>query len=87
MNTITKQTENLSECGNKSKPLLQAVRVQWHVEALIECPNCEVDNDFTEVDEFYNYTQPMENLVKFFSPVQFKCKHCGEGFTVDGSDY
>ena len=25
MNTNTKQTENLSECGNKSKPLLQAV--------------------------------------------------------------
>ena len=25
MNTSTKQTENLAECGNKSKPLLQAV--------------------------------------------------------------
>ena len=24
MNTSTKQTENLAECGNKSKPLLQA---------------------------------------------------------------
>jgi hypothetical protein len=83
----TKQTSNEAENGNKSKPLLQAVRVQWHVEALIECPHCEIDNDFTEVDEFYNYTQPMENVVKFFSPVQFECKHCGEEFTVDGSDY
>lgn len=26
MNTSTKHTENLAECGNKSKPLLVAVR-------------------------------------------------------------
>lgn len=87
MKTDTKQTTEQAESGNLVKPVLQAVRVQWHVEALIECPHCEIDNDFTEVDEFYNYTQPMENVVKFFSPVQFECKHCGEEFTVDGSDY
>ena len=31
MNTSTKQTENLAECGNKSKPLLQAVFLQNYI--------------------------------------------------------
>ena len=30
MNTSTKQTENLAECGNKSKPLLAVVAYDMH---------------------------------------------------------
>ena len=29
MNTSTKQTENLAECGNKSKPLLAEVLISY----------------------------------------------------------
>ena len=65
----------------------KSVRVQWHVEALVECPHCEEDNDFTLVDEFWVYTRPMETVDKFFAPVVITCEHCGKDFTVDGSDY
>ena len=67
--------------------MTKPVRVQWHVEALVECPHCEIGNDFMEVDEFYVYTKPMENVVKFFAPVTIECKHCGKDFSVDGADY
>lgn len=30
MNTSTKQTENLTQCGNKSKPLLVAVKSAYY---------------------------------------------------------
>lgn len=30
MNTSTKQTENLTQCGNKSKPLLVAVKYAYY---------------------------------------------------------
>ena len=43
MNTSTKQTENLAECGNKSKPLLAVVfsdedieKLEWILSGLSE---------------------------------------------------
>ncbi len=63
------------------------VRVQWHVEALIECPHCEMDNNFMDVDEFWVYTKPMESKKNFFSPVRIECEHCKKEFLVDGADY
>ena len=37
MNTNTKQTENLSECGNKSKPLLQAEFLAPYLPFKLKC--------------------------------------------------
>lgn len=66
---------------------MKPVRVQWHVDALVECPHCEEDNDFMDVDEFYVHTKPMENVVKFSYPITIECAHCKKAFLVDGSDY
>ena len=45
MNTSTKQTENLAECGNKSKPLLSPVRVFNGdcLEIMKTIPDCSID--------------------------------------------
>jgi phage FluMu protein Com len=66
---------------------MKTVRVQWYVEALVECPHCKEDNNFMEVDEFWTYSAPMENVKKFYHSVEITCEHCRKDFSVDGADY
>jgi phage FluMu protein Com len=75
------------ENGNDANRLLAAVRVQWYVSADIECPHCEHVNDFTTVDEWWNFTEIAENKTEFHYPIEFTCEECKKEFTVNGSDY
>ena len=68
---------------NKIKP----VRVQWHISGDIECPHCEHDNDFMEVDEYYFFSAPGENKKNFSRPIEFVCTKCHKEFLVDGADH
>lgn len=67
--------------------MLPAVRVQWSISATMECPHCEHDNDFMQVDEYWRYSQPGENKEKFFAPIEITCENCQKKFTGNGSDY
>lgn len=66
---------------------LKPVRVQWRVSADVECPYCEHDNDFMEVDEFWVHCPVAENQEKFFYPITMTCDNCKKKFQVDGADY
>ena len=62
MKTSTKQTENLAECGNKSKPLLQAVflapylpfKLQGHysLSDVVNTPKDELRDKLLTIDNF-----------------------------------
>lgn len=86
MNT-EQNVEGLSVSPAIAKPMLPAVRVQWSISATMECPHCEHDNDFMQVDEYWSYSQPGENKEKFFAPIEITCENCQKEFTVNGSDY
>lgn len=86
MNT-EQNVEGLNVSPAIAKPMLPAVRVQWSISATMECPHCEHDNDFMQVDEYWCYSQPGENKEKFFAPIEIVCENCQKKFTVNGSDY
>jgi transcription elongation factor Elf1 len=71
----------------ESKEEIKPVRVQWSISADIECPHCNHDNDFMDVDEWYNFTKPGENVEKFHYDVGFTCEECGKEFKINGADY
>ena len=53
MNTSTKQTENLAECGNKSKQLLGAVTSDEITRLDSRIKSCMVENPDEESSEYY----------------------------------
>ena len=53
MITSTKQTENLAECGNKSKPLLGAVTSDEITSLDSRIKSCMVENPDEESSEYY----------------------------------
>lgn len=79
--------EGLNVSPAIAKPMLPAVRVQWSISATMECPHCEHDNDFMQVDEYWNFSNVGENVEKFHYPIEITCEECGKEFTVDGADY
>lgn len=89
-NMTPKEKAKLSteqEAPPTAKPMLPTVRVQWSISATMECPYCEHDNDFTQVDEWWNFSKVGENVEKFHRPIETTCQECGKEFTVDGADY
>lgn len=86
MNT-EQNLQNSAESRNDGNTVLPAVRVQWSISATMECPHCEHDNDFMQVDEYWNFSNVGENVEKFHYPIEITCEECGKEFTVDGADY
>lgn len=67
---------------------MNTARINWQVEAKVECPKCMHDNDFMEVDEWWCFSQIGET--KDFNEnmcVDITCSGCGEKIKVTGSDY
>lgn len=62
-------------------------RVNWYIRGQVECPHCEWVNEFTDVDEFWTYSNIGENHEKFDEPCEMTCKGCNENIIVNGSDY
>jgi len=66
---------------------MKTARVSWNISADVECPHCEHDNNFMQVDEWHLYTQPGENKEEFFCKIEMTCDKCNKEFIVNGSDY
>ena len=65
----------------------EPVRVSWYIQGTIECPFCYHENDFMDVDEYWEYSQIGENKELFFAPVEVTCNSCNNSYIVNGSDY
>ena len=70
MNTSTKQTENLAECGNKSKPLLADVEITVLETITVEIPKGFMNTGISTCNHFIADTNNSANwdTIKFPLP-------------------
>jgi len=84
MNTSTKQTENLAECGNKSKPLLAVVlnqEVDLEVYGEVCCDMCnEIIHNHIDCPVCKKEYAGTEQYCDLYDEKTVECENCGSIF-------
>jgi phage terminase large subunit GpA-like protein len=65
---------------------MKSTKIEWHVTGGITCPHCDKENEFMDMDEWYQYAEVAENKT-FSEPIEWDCKHCKKPFIITESVY